>query len=114
MVAIGVEGLKERYRINEPIEFSVIIKGFLGGNGLPRVKITDEKDVKNKIYDIAFMATLPLEPPKYTEQVLHFPQENDPQAPIHAEEAGIFILTVTVDTEAQMPYEVSRKIVVDS
>ncbi|AIC15437.1 hypothetical protein [Nitrososphaera viennensis] len=114
MVAIGIEGIKERYRINEPIEFSVIIKGILSGNGFPRVKITNEKDAKNKIYDMAFMSPLPTERPKYTEQVLHFPRDKDRRAPIRADEAGIYKLTVTVNTEAQMPYEVNRKIVVDS
>ncbi len=59
MISISIEGLKEKYRINEPIEFSVIIKGFLSGNGCPRVKITNEKDARGKIYDIAFMSPSP-------------------------------------------------------
>lgn len=113
MVAIGVEGVKERYRINEPIEFSVIIKGILSGNDFPRVKITNEKDARNKIYDIAFMTPVPTERPKYAELVLRFPLDKDRYAPIHAEEAGIYTLTVTVNTELEMPYEVRRKIVVE-
>ena len=92
---------------------SLIIKGILSGNDFPRVKITKEKDAKNKIYDIAFVPPVPTERPKYTEQVLHFPRDKDRYAPIHAEEAGIYILTVTVNTELEMPYEVNRKIVVD-
>lgn len=114
MVAIGVEGLKERYRINEPIEFSIIIKGILRGNGFPRVKIANEKGAKNKMYDVAFMTPLPLEPPKYTEQVLHFSHENDRRAPIHVEEAGIYKLTVTVSTDSlESTHEVNRRIVVE-
>lgn len=114
MVAIGIEGLKEKYRIDEPLEFSVTIKGLLSVNGFPRIKTTNEKDAKDKIYDIAFMSPSPPSQPKYTEQTLHFPQENDPRTPIHAEKAGIYILTVTVNTELEMPYDVKSKIVVDS
>jgi hypothetical protein len=95
MISIDVEGLEEKYRINERIEFSVIIKGVFSGNGFPRVKITNEKDAKDKIYGIAFMSPVPPSSPKYTEQTLHFPQENDPQAPIHAEKAGTYVLSLT-------------------
>lgn len=114
LVAIGVEGLKEKYRINEPIEFSIIIKGILRGNGLQRVKITNEMDAKNKIYDIAFMTPLPMESPKYTEQVLHFPLDKDRQAPIHAEEPGIYKLTISVNTDGlDRPHEIDRKFLVE-
>ncbi len=114
MVAIDVEGLKEKYRVNEPIEFSIIIKGILRSGGFPNVTITKENDAKNVIYGISFMSPLsPTAPPKYTEQILHFPRENDPQAPIHAEETGIYRLTITVNTDLGRPYEVNRRIVVE-
>jgi len=87
--SIIVEGLKEEYRINEPIEFSIIIKGVLKSSGLPRITITKENDSKKKSCGIAFMSPVPpTAQPEYDEQKLTFQGENDPQAPIHAEEAG--------------------------
>ncbi|MEW6605700.1 MAG: hypothetical protein AB1351_13570 [Thermoproteota archaeon] len=53
----------------------------------------------------------PTAPAKYIEQKLGSPREDDPQAPIHVKEAGIYKLTITVNTDdLEKPYEVNRRI----
>ncbi|AFU58223.1 hypothetical protein Ngar_c12830 [Candidatus Nitrososphaera gargensis Ga9.2] len=111
---ISIEGLKEKYRINEPIAFSITIRGVLKSGGLPHIEITKENSSKKKIYSIAFMSPVPpAASPEYVEQKLIFPIENDPQAPIHAGEAGTYVMTVSVYADVGKSYEVNRRILVE-
>ncbi|MDE2589197.1 MAG: hypothetical protein KGL95_05985 [Patescibacteria group bacterium] len=114
---ITIEGLKESYKTNDNIEFSVHVRGFGSHSGLPNVWIRQLEDAKRQVdikrlpkHDLSYL----LEPtPQYIrnvwsklmtpkpnstlenfERTMKFPSNNEP--PLIIKEHGQYELRISV------------------